>query len=681
MQSTDVRDDQKFASSTLVNESALEDPTSNNDPVSTISETQDKEQDASQTAPSPSKSSKADDPGLLTPAGSLRLPKRAGRPQLISKPTTAVTLRDVEIAGEVDRTPNTTSTAQSRVHSRRPSFVNSPRFPFRPWKDADDNASVRSLVSQAPTISAAGELEDLIGEALGASEEAALDAFAAEEEVSGYAQQQEQNFESQFDREFVELDDLRAKGNSEEALMLAWSLKLKHFLILTSAGKPIWSRHGDDQLISNTIGVIQTIISFYQEDDDVLKTFTAGQARFTVLSKGHLHLVAISRMGENDTQLRAQLDALYMQILSTLTLPSLEKQFQSRPSTDLRRPLQGTENLLSALADGFTRGSPSTLLSSLECLHLRKAHRNAINNAFLHARCPELLYGLLVTGSGSLISVLRPKKHSLHPGDLQLVFNMLFEAKGVRAGGGESWVPLCLPAFNNKGYVYMYVSFLDMEAPDGIAKEPTQSQEPPSSPTSTAPSVPCTLSTSDSTPNTDATSLAIILISAQRDAFHALRQTRDTLVTSLTRPPMSTLLTNALPNPRPSIASILPSPSTPALQHFLYKSRMHVQHVLPSPSSLFDTPLTWRRLMSRYTSLHSAFHTSGHRGGHGKNGRWHWAIEREGLGVAWVTPEFEMYAVAGARTGRGAVVRGVLEVVRWAKREEERVFVVGGAVF
>jgi len=39
---------------------------------------------------------------------------------------------------------------------------------------------------------------------------------------------------------------------------------------------------------------------------------------------------------------------------------------------------------------------------------------------------------------------------------------MLFEADGIKAGGGESWIPVCLPGFDNKGYLYMYVSFLEL---------------------------------------------------------------------------------------------------------------------------------------------------------------------------------------------------------------------------
>lgn len=220
-------------------------------------------------------------------------------------------------------------------------------------------------------------------------------------------------------------------------LLQKWKEKRKHYLILSAAGKPIYTRHGDGGLVSSYIGIIQTIISFYQEGDDPLRSFVAGDTKIVILSQGPLYLVAISRLAESESHLRLQLDALYMQILSTLTLPTLGHLFSVRPSTDLKRPLQGTETLLSSLADSFTKGSPTTLLSALECLKIRKSHRQSINNVLLKTRAEKLLYGLVAAG-GRLVSVIRPKKHSLHPGDLQLLFNMIFEADGVKAGGGES---------------------------------------------------------------------------------------------------------------------------------------------------------------------------------------------------------------------------------------------------
>lgn len=297
---------------------------------------------------------------------------------------------------------------------------------------------------------------------------------------------------------------MRAKlTETAEKLLAQWKSKRKHFLILSSAGKPVYTRHGDDNLISGYIGIIQTIISFYESAQDQLRGFTAGSARFVIMSQGPLYLVAVSKLSESAAQLRVQLEALYMQILSTLTLPNLTHLFSNRPSTDLRRPLKGTEPLLSALADSFTRGSFSTLFSALECLKIRKAHREVINNTLLQKRCESLLYGLVVAG-GRLVSVVRPRRHSLHPSDLQLIFNMLFEAEGVKAGGGENWIPLCLPGFNRNGYLYMYVSFLD-----GQDKDRTECQESKAS---------------------RHDEIAVVLISANKESFYDLRNMRDTVV-------------------------------------------------------------------------------------------------------------------------------------------------------
>lgn len=253
------------------------------------------------------------------------------------------------------------------------------------------------------------------------------------------------------------------------------------------------------------MGLIQTIISFYEGAEDRLKGFTAGGARFVIMAQGPLYLVAITKLPENDAQLRVQLEALYMQILSTLTLPTLVHLFSTRPSTDLRRPLHGTEPLLSALADTFTRGSPPTLLSALECLKLHKSHRQVIDHTLLQKRSDSLLYGLIVA-DGRLVSVVRPRRHSLHPSDLQLIFNMLFEADGVKAGGGENWIPLCLPGFNKSGYLYMYVSFLDSHD-EGGEQTPVSHDNPERR-----------------------GEVAVILISANKESFYDLRKMRDGVV-------------------------------------------------------------------------------------------------------------------------------------------------------
>ncbi|CAK7207138.1 Vacuolar fusion protein mon1 [Sporothrix eucalyptigena] len=474
-----------------------------------------------------------------------------------------------------------------------------------------------------------------------------------------------------FDDEFTEMhdgeDDSGIDGSemqSEEVRLAAWKAKLKHYMILSSAGKPIWSRHGDLSLINSYMGVVQTIISFYEGADNPLQGFTAGNARFVIVTEGPLYLVAISRLGESDAQLREQLRALYMQILSTLTLPTLTNIFANRPSTDLRKPLQGTEGLLASLADSFTKGSPSALLGALECLRLRKSQRAAITSTFLKQRTDKLLYGLIVAG-GKLVSVIRPRKHSLHPSDLQLIFNMLFESGGIKSGGGENWIPLCLPAFNNRGYLYMYVSFFDAEASETDPKKSSKSSKSSSSSINAASTPPFT---------SDDENIAIILISPDKESFFDLKEMREKVAQNMTKNGSLSLIRAAVAAGRPHVADIVKRPGTAVqISHFLYKSRANVQFAMSAEET--HTREARRRLMTVYHQLHAAVHAR-----HAHLRILH-CVGEDATSMVWVTPAFEFYCVAGPNASRAVVTQDANRIIQWAKREEERLFIIGGGVF
>lgn len=591
-----------------------------------------------------------DDRPTTADMGSLKLPKRTSRPHLQSQATTALSLTDIQIqsrgeSASMSSSPVSRDPSQKRSISRFGRFVNS---------SEDDSASTKSY---APTLDVPYDNVSMLGD----EPSPAWKALNSQLDIDESLQLDEAFEDPLSERITLEFDDLEVRagnGSNETVLLDQWSAKLKHFFILSASGKPVYSRHGDDHLVSHYVGVAQTLISFYQGADDLLKTFTAGDTRFVMLAKGPLNLVAVSKIGESEAQLRNQLESLYMQVLSTLSLPSLEKIFSNRPSTDLRRPLQGTDVLLDGLSDGFTRGSPSTLLSSLECLRLRKTHRRIINDSLLKVRSPDLLYGLIVA-AGRLVSVVRPKKHSLHPGDLHLIFNMLFEAGSVKAGGGENWIPLCLPGFNNTGFLYMYVSFLSPAEAAAVASSPVTAERPR------------TASDTEHTPSSD--DLAIVFISPNKDAFYSLRSMRDSLITSLAQSKMLAALAAAMDAGRAPCSSILPG-GTP-LKHFLYKSRGNVQFTMPSFEPHFAGPIARRKLMTLYAHLHEAVHV---RNSHLKVLH---AVSREATALAWVTPVFELYCVAGPGVARQTVTQAANKIVQWIRKEEERVFIIGGAVF
>ncbi|KAF4923702.1 Vacuolar fusion protein MON1 [Colletotrichum viniferum] len=585
------------------------------------------------------------------------LPPRPSRPSLdsthsidarmaMAAATTAVTPLDIQTLSFPDGSRGTFSTPGPRTSVASSKNGSGSATPTTGMNEMDDSMSIMSF---APTMRPAGDIASLlVGE------------FSRKSPAWNLLRSQSatvQPFESLrmddttrnlagFENEFDELPDEANTDFRDEDRVAIWKSKLKHYMILSSAGKPIYSRHGDLGLINSSMGVIQTIISFYEGSKNPLQAFTAGQTRFVISIQGPLYFVAISRLGESDSQLRAQLEALYMQILSTLTLPVLKNIFVHRPSTDLRKPLEGTEPLISSLADNFTKGSPSALLGALECLKLRKSQRHAINNAFLKQRTEKLLYGLIVAG-GKLVSVIRPRRHSLHPSDLQLIFNMLFESGGIKAGGGENWVPLCLPAFNNRGYLYMYVSFFD-----GVEGDHTTTA-------------------SESGANKEE-ELAIILISPDKESFFELKQMRDNVAASLAQSGHLAMIQAAARVGRPKTVDIAPGGQ---ISHFLYKSRANVQFSMSALDPVFSSLIARRRLMTLYHQLHAAVHAK-----HSHMRVLH-SVSEDATSLAWITPIFEFYCVAGPNVSRAVVTQGANKVIQWARREEERIFIIGGGVF
>ncbi|KAL2870771.1 guanine nucleotide exchange factor MON1 [Aspergillus lucknowensis] len=581
--------------------------------------------------PRPSTLSLLDDGGAAP--GTPRLNTPVAHSTLQSRATTAVSLTEIASHDNgkeelhLRGLPETVRARASLGHLAAP----------RGGSDASDSASIRSF---AP-YSELGDVENIFGDL------APPDSDVVQQDSTGlmqFPEFQADDMDDDFTVEFEPVGDIEEGGENEELVLEKWKAKRKHYIILSAAGKPIWTRHGDGGLISAYVGIIQTIISSYENSKDRLSGFTAGDTKFAVVAKGPLYLVAISRILESDTQLKLQLEALYMQILSTLTLPSLTHLFSVRPSTDLKRPLQGSETLLSTLADSFTRGSPSTLLSALECLKIRKAHRQTINNTLLRTKAGNLLYGLIVAG-GRLVSVVRPKKHSLHPGDLQLLFNMIFEAEAVKAGGGESWIPVCLPGFNSSGYLYMYVSFLDLREDAETADESTVTTEE---------------------------SVAIILISTDKESFFELQKMRDSFVEQMEKNGSIKIIKEAITKGRPSTTDIVPGT---VLHHFVYKSRANVQFAMSSYNPEFSSALRRRRLISTYNNLHASVHAKH------THVKVHHCVTQSSSSFAWVTPVFELYCVAGPHANRNALAQSASKIVRWVQKEEERLFIIGGAVF
>lgn len=86
-----------------------------------------------------------------------------------------------------------------------------------------------------------------------------------------------------------------------------WRGHKKHIFILSEAGKPIYSLHGSEDKLAILFGIIQALVSFVENTQDVLTSIHARGIQFVFMIKSHLIFVAASRTNMSVAQLQMQL--------------------------------------------------------------------------------------------------------------------------------------------------------------------------------------------------------------------------------------------------------------------------------------------------------------------------------------------------------------------------------------
>lgn len=86
-----------------------------------------------------------------------------------------------------------------------------------------------------------------------------------------------------------------------------WRGQKKHIFILSEAGKPIYSLHGNEDKLATLFGVIQALVSFVQHGQDAITSIHAGGIKFAFMQRNSLILVAATRTNMSVQQLQLQL--------------------------------------------------------------------------------------------------------------------------------------------------------------------------------------------------------------------------------------------------------------------------------------------------------------------------------------------------------------------------------------
>lgn len=405
-----------------------------------------------------------------------------------------------------------------------------------------------------------------------------------------------------------------------------WFKHEKHFIIVSWAGRPIYTRYGDDTLMAAYMGVVTAIISNVSRTGDTLRSIRAGDHKFVFLLKGPIYLMAISKTTESIGALRMQLEYAHAQIISVLTL-QVHRILEERPGTDIRNLMGGTENLLSDLISESDR-NPSFMLDAVMPLRMPRTVRSRVASALRKGKTKSLLYAILLAGS-RVVNIIRGKDRDLHPSDLLLCINFVTNSQSLRSS--ESWTPICLPKVSEMGYLYAYVCYI-------------------------------------------AEDICLTMITCEANDFKPLRDCKQKIVEALEKRDCLHAIEEAM-NSQDLLIDELET-HVPELRHFLYKQEGISQFITPAPASPYIGRDMQKHLFRRYQHIHSRIYSNQKDAKHHAYSIYYEVTDSATM-IAWIRADvFAMYATFTPLVSKESVIMALNRIHRYIKSNEASLFIL-----
>lgn len=528
------------------------------------------------------------------------------------------------------------------------------------------------------------------------------------------------NYKMESQSEFIERYISISKASDSNS----FHNKFKQFFILSTAGKPIYSMNGSDDVIMGYMGFITTIVSTFQENmKEEIKSVNYGDdLKLVIMNKDPLIFVAMTKLkhetminnarNEDDSILIRQLNTLYNYLLAVLSKSTILKNFQNRMNYDLRKILtpldfHNLDSLCMKLTYGFSTSELPTpynipgldfflsqlLDSSLQSAKITNTTRSKLNSILLSCKKlkikenkpqvssrlfditdsgdketflgDDLLFSLLTTSPGKILSMMKPKNHTLSKEDLKVLFTMI-SSISTRSDDSQStedlWIPLCMPDFNPNGFLYVFVKKIDLSGyviVDGKHVPPQP--------------------------------IIITLISGNKNSFFQQQELSKHIINSITS---SESFRNALSSEllTSNNLSILNDIKVPLIKHFIYRLKRYNQCFMSDArhfnnekaSTSFVATL---ELVYFYSTLHNnkatGFSTDPATKKHNKKLTYSkWKISGNtvvGFMLSDSTSEF--YCLCRGEIASQELIKHSLKIIKWCEKYRRRIFVGDGIVF
>ncbi|EKE41828.1 hypothetical protein ENUP19_0361G0006 [Entamoeba nuttalli] len=244
-----------------------------------------------------------------------------------------------------------------------------------------------------------------------------------------------------------------------------WFLHHKHMFVYTLAGKPAFSRYGNDIELAPFMATLLAITSVVNDNNDELKYVRSNEHLYVFLNKGPLQFCCVSNTKEQPEIIIKQLQFLFCTICSIIPFPSIQNIFDKSYGTDFRNVIGGTYNQMKcAISHGNM--SSGLLFNAFDIEQFPTTIRNYLteniqtivsqtNIELFKANNDCILFSALI--SNSKIVVLGKRSANLTPMDSQVLISFV---RSISSRKTISWMPLCLNDFNEKAQIHVFVKYI-----------------------------------------------------------------------------------------------------------------------------------------------------------------------------------------------------------------------------
>ncbi|KAK8791248.1 hypothetical protein WA171_002196, partial [Blastocystis sp. BT1] len=233
----------------------------------------------------------------------------------------------------------------------------------------------------------------------------------------------------------------------------------KQIIILTPAGKPVYSYGYNEDDLAHISGIIQAIDANFSAKGETIKSIETEDGFFVIeWITSLLFFCYTPKEGTTVLLIHEQFHLLYQQLIILLSTTAMDR-LQKKQNYDIRELLGNSAGVLTTLIEQFD----ISLCYSLCCYQpvmMSPLTRSNIRDIFLRNKRDDTVYcGLGI--NEHIVVCLQNKSYPLQPMNQVLLQTMITKTVAYRTS--EGWLPVCITDVRDNAFLHLYVGFVTDE--------------------------------------------------------------------------------------------------------------------------------------------------------------------------------------------------------------------------